>query len=342
MSIAVNNIQIDEFSNLGAKTQTILDLIPASASWFSKAITESSRQYQFSNETELLSTVLSGLHDSHCLYLKNVAIDATPNSLLQFDSNDLRDLYHYNQSSNVPEQYLQLLEKYSFIGNQTFEKMESLLSSWGVSESPIVKNASAYDKALLFQINPKVENYQFTNILATEADNFSLEHAASVDDYLYLLFFYYVVASGASLKKGSAETRINNINAVYAILSEIASNHLDALNFNAPPEQSELSSEISKFSQQGRSLGFCSINNGVFQIAQAISYASLEDALIEKAAIQYVDDANHFVNSKKASDASLSQQDNVWRYYFNNGQKNATVRLDNSLSLSLEQYSSGD
>lgn len=341
MSIEVNNIQIEAFSNLGDKTQTILDLIPAATTWISNAITGSDRKYRFSNEGELLSTVLSGLHDCSSLYLKDVAINVSPDSLLQFDTNDLRDLYHYNQSSNDPEQYQPLLEKYHFIGTQVFEKMESLLSTWGLNESPIVKNASAYDKAVLIELNPGVENYQYPKTLATEADNFSLDRAAGIDDYLYLLFFYYIAAGGASYKKGAAESRINSINDTYDTLSEIAASNLDAINFNAPPGQEELSSEINKFTGQGRSLGFCSINSGVFQIAQAISYQSLEGSLLENAAIQYIKDANHFICSQKATDANLSQQNNVWRYYFKNGQKNAIVRLDHSLSLSLEQYSCG-
>jgi hypothetical protein len=342
MSLALAGSLI-KVQDLSAISRQALSLVDGGLQWLSWASNDTLQRYSFTDETSLVGAVQQGLHGTSLAYLPRSHVFVSPIKLMSIGLEDLQAISRWEANAEGgldANQICGLLAAHDVIPCSELISTIGILQDLGVGDSPLFATMTLiehvalreWSKGVMLQDEPSQR-------LAREAALFACKQARHVCDFMDYHRMYMQLAEREPA--GSALSSDQRMQATERILQTLLPElfaYLDCPQASRLPSPEEVTSVVTDWLANGKSLGFSRLSAGVRQVVEHPSFRPDLEAL-PIAVRNYILAANQFF-SRQYQLVSIMKQDGCtcsYRALGNRQWGELLLNADNVISLQCYQ-----
>jgi len=348
MTIIIHPNTIGANTDLSESAQMIVQWIPGSSAWIDSAAKDNRRYYYFTDEADLLSAILSGLHYSHLINLKPITLWVNPRKLFDMGHDGLEKLQSLiNDEKRAPEsqhqhtvtQIQSIVGQYDLFTTESFTTIDQFFDQFGIDISPFMLAGSFEDKLELLHLLSTLKPAHPTGSgIDLEAAEFAVGTALTLVNLFYRYRLYWFLTEKLKLTDLSKTDRQNKINDCLSILETVVESALDCPQVPEPLSQAGLTQTVSNWIGSGKLLGFRDLSTALSLLLPLMQWDSLEPNALTQSANRALYHIQNFFKNNIAYQANPSQTGRQWFYFYDVDSVKATLTLEVNGCLSITKY----
>lgn len=338
------NAPLANVSSLSVRASLILSWIPGAMQWVESAIKEPSLTYNFTSETALLDSIISGLYSTKLVPVAQTGVVAASEFLMTLSEQELQTLALSLPQKNT-QAFEQLGESKGAITSWHILQAQSVLETLQISGNGLFLMMTLEDIASLSQLNAHIKQADYPDFVYLEAAKFGLKAACNAGAFSKLVEFACralneIVTKHQAKKITPAIT--NKFNNLYQDLLAKAVSNLSCPQLLPNQSTRDIAVVLQYWSQQQRCVGFRDMPTALVTWIRYFPVQSLIDDIGSNALIQEFQRSlitfTHFIS---VSHVHLSQDAQYWYAQVSNPNQSdriCKVMLDESGCISVTEF----
>jgi hypothetical protein len=344
MTILVAGKTIPHVGALSELGRLALRFIDGGPQWFEWAAANPAAQYDFPDESALLSGVQQGLHASPLMLLPRLELMLSPVKLMTMSLADLGILdkaEHGGDSAVIAVQVKKILAAHGLLTRTDLASGKAFLAETGVDGSPLFQCLAMEDCLAIYGLlNLSVGQNAQNPALQKEAAAWGVRQARTPVEFVdyYKCFLHHAAKLG--LLEGSAEQREAAADKVLETLLPLLFGALDCPQVDGLVAPAEVARAVGSWLTRGKQVGFARLSEGVQQIVQFTRFANETGNAAKIIINQYLSAAQSVAVAAPPQHGEMGQDGASCRYALSSGDQRAELQLGGNGIISLRRYQS--
>ena len=275
MSIVIQSTPLKRAEDLSIVAWTLLPHIPESELLLEEMISSNDREYSYSSETDLVDSLLSGIHNTNTVYLQNTDLFINIRTLYRLPFSQTKKIIETQGASAIAKLNLNAMTPPLYTNND-FNIINRTIKTLGQPQASKLIELSITDRIYLTKLlnseNFLEEALETKNkTINKQAISFASEKSIGTIDFFHFYFFYINIYFSDNAKKGSNNNNLDQyIIDIYGAITSIANTLLNCPQIELTHNLNELPTVIKQTYKEDPNIGYPSISYAVFHLSKTI------------------------------------------------------------------------
>ena len=310
MAVLVANRLIQDRGSLSSIAALVLAFIDGGVEWFAWAVSNTSSNYSFPDETTLVAEVQQGLHSSPLALLSKLQLLISPIKLMTFSIGDLRTLAKAQSGDQDPATMARVQAVLSAHGVQRqgdLAVVPGFLANLGVADAPLFQCLGLNEMISLRELITLPQPQGGDPDIQGDAARFALQQASNCDEFSDYYRAYMALTTKLETAGSASEQRLAQANAAVQTLLPLMFNALDCPQVSGLVPPAAVTATVSTWLRQGRRLGFSRVSEGVCRIIDSTTFTDETGPEAVQVIHHYLATAESFLAANDFKTGRISQ-----------------------------------
>lgn len=341
MTVTVANRLIQGRGNLSDLGALTLAFIDGGTEWLAWAVGTTAFNYNFPDETALITQVQQGLHTSPVTVLSNLQLLVSPVKLMTFSLADLRSVAKVEAGDQDPvtlSRVNSILSAHGLLRQSELAAVPSFLGSLGVGSAPLFQCLGLNETIALWQLINLPQPRQGEPDIQGAAASFALQQARTPQEFSDYYLAYMALTAKMDSAGSSAAQRLAQADDAVQTLLPLMFATLDCPQVSGLVPPAEVAAAVNSWLRQGRRLGFSRLSEGVCRIIDSTTFTTETGAAAQQVVNLYLANAQSFLSANDPKTGRISQDGRSCVLPAQSGNLYAELLLGPGGGITLQQF----
>lgn len=331
--IYINEQLLDNTSNLSTRAQMILSLIRGGATWLNWALADANiPAIRVQTEEELITNIQIGLHDTPELLFPSFRLHIS--KLFTLMDGDIEQLVTAMVMNIVAQPaLLPMLDRNNLVTYAEMDESKTWLQMQNIGDHAVFQYPSFADMLALTTFTQKLSSSTQADL--TPALEFGLQHASTLQEFIYYVQFYQYVTQQLLPDNLVASMQLSETNACYEKLQPLSPYLIYTISTGQVFSEQVIRSSIPQLVNASRFIGYKTPAAAILNLACNLNMENQTTGNLQNKTEQYMAQIKRIASQQSIPPGDMSQDGSLLTYNLSSQEGDLYLGVDETGNMFL-------